>query len=190
MTAISNEWNDMNICELHGFIIAVVSVCYAPSEQEWQVLFENAFVPALPTSLLTLVTEEAEDIHALLQDKDDAYTYQPLLPDDSHAMIEQVTGISSWANGFLPGYAITSTVPRPDEKELLISLQSLARLKMTQEELDEVEADTQGGNAADYEELLEFARIVPVSISSIGKFTKVTSLPIIAGLPVNSPTRH
>lgn len=184
MTAVADEWSDMNICELQGFITAVVAVCKAPSESEWQLLFENSFIPELPEKLLDLVVEEGEDVHDMLQDKDDAYEYQPLLPDDTHAMVERLTGVASWANGFLTGYGITSSVPRPDEEELLRSLQRLARLKVSQEELDEAEEEAEGSTEQDYEELLEFARIVPVSISSMGEFKDVTKLPIIAGLPV------
>lgn len=182
MSAVADEWSDMNICELQGFITAVVTICKAPSEDEWKLLFENAFVPELPETLLNLVVEEGEDVHDQLQDTDDAYEYQPLLPDDTHDMVERITGIASWANGFLTGYGITSTTPRPDEEELLISLQRLGRLKLTYEELEEAEAEDEGSTEAQYEELLEFARIVPVSMSSMGEFKEVTKLPIIAGL--------
>lgn len=186
MTAVADEWSDMNICELHGFITAVVTVCKAPDETVWQLLFENAFIPALPEKLLMLVTEEAEDVHDQLQDTDDAYEYQPLLPDDTHDLVERITGIASWANGFLTGYGITSAVPRPDEEELLLNLQRVARLKVSHEELEEAEAEDEGSTDAQYEELLEFVRIVPVSLSSMGDFKEVAKLPIIAGVPVQA----
>lgn len=183
LTKVENEWNDMNLCELHGFVSAIVTICHAPNSQEWQLLFENAFIAQMPEDLLTLITEEAEDIHELLKDTDDAYEYQPLLPDESHALIERLTGLVSWGNGFLSGYAVTATVPRKDEEELLLNLQQLARLKLSQDDLDEAEAEEEGSTEAQFEELLEFARIVPVSMSSMGEFKQVTKLPIIAGLP-------
>lgn len=188
MTSCENEWEEMNICELQGLITAVVAICEAPTEKEWQLLFENAFIPLPPERLLQLIIEEGDDVHDQFKDKEDAYEYHPLLPDESHDIIERLTGIASWANGFLTGYGITCVTPRKDEEELLLSLQKLARLDINAEEIALAEEEDEGSTEADYIELVEFARMVPVSMSSMGDFKKVTKLPIIAGLPMQTKT--
>lgn len=192
LKAAYNTWHDMSLSELHGFATGVCCVVNAPTESEWQNIFTNGFVAPMPKELLAFFTEEAADIHEQLKDIDDAYEFEPLLPDESHALIKRINALATWADGFLTGYGLTGSTPQPDEVELLKNLQKLGRLKSEEEDsvlLDEL-ADNDSDSNDDFEELLEFARIVPVSLSSKGKFRSVSQLPIIAGLTIDGKVRN
>lgn len=191
LTQAYNDWHEMSLSELHGFATGLCCVVAAPTADEWQQVFEGGFVAPMPDALLEFFTEEAADIHEQLKDTDDAYEFEPLLPDESHALVQRINALAAWADGFLTGFGLTGVSPRADEVELLKNLQKLGRLKTEEDDsllLEELaDEDTDSDN--DFEELLEFARIVPVSMSSKGKFRQVSQLPIVAGLTLDGRVR-
>ena len=109
------DWNDVSISEVHGFMTGLMTACHAPDEQVWAKVFEELSFAPLPEPALTLLTEESEDIVFQLKDKDDAYSYTPLVPDDEHDLYERVIALKQWANGFMTGFGITDCQISADE---------------------------------------------------------------------------
>lgn len=178
-TAIE-DWTDVSISELHGFMTGLMTACNAPNEQEWAtVLAELSFAP-LPDAALTLLTEEAEDTVFQLKDKDDAYAYTPLVPDDEHDLYERVMALKQWANGFMTGFGITDCRLTSEENEMLMDLAKIGGIRLEEDE------DYEGGEES-YLYIYEFARMVPVSFAT-RKRKPVKELALISGLAMDAKT--
>ena len=142
--------------ELHGLLMGIVTVAHAPTSEEWQhILQQLAFAP-LSDEALQLLTDEGEDAAAALEE--DALDYMPLLPDDQHALEERVQALADWCNGMVLGFGLASGQLRPDEAELLQDLQEVAAVEFDSEDDDEE-------GEAGYADLVEFVRLIPVSLS-------------------------
>ena len=88
-----NDWHDVTISELHGLVSGVASVCDAPTANVWQTLLTELSFSELEPKALELLTEEAQDLVALLVDEDDSYQFLPLLPDDDHPLYERLMAL-------------------------------------------------------------------------------------------------
>lgn len=181
-----DDWRDVSISELHGLISGVLSVCDAPKAEEWQALLETLSFGELEKNALELVTEEGEDIVATLTDDNDSYQFMPLVPDDEHPLFERLTALSDWANGFMTGFGVTDSALRPEENALFNDLAKIGGLRM-----DEFDENLQGNDnpegEAYYVELLEFVRMIPVSVAGGRVRKSVGKLPLIAGFAMNRP---
>lgn len=185
-TQAFEDWHDVTISELHGLISGVLSVCDAPSEQEWQLLLTELSFTELEPKALEIVTEEGEDMVAVLTDDADSYQFMPLLPDDDHPLYERLMALKNWANGFLTGFGITDSALRPEENSLFNDLAKIGALR-----IDAYDEALQGTDNAEgeveYMELLEFVRMIPVSVSQGRVRKSVAKLPLIAGFAMNRP---
>ena len=142
--------------ELHGLLTGIICVTEVPSRDEWLQILSTIDVPKINEDALAMLAEEAEDIaHALSEDELD---YLPLLPDDEHSLAERVLALSDWCAGVVLGFGLASGHIRADEQELIESLQDVASV-----EFDESDDDEEG--EASYQELYEFVRLIPVSLS-------------------------
>ena len=142
--------------ELHGLLTGIICVTEVPSRDEWLQILSTIDVPKINEAALAMLAEEAEDIaHALSEDELD---YLPLLPDDEHSLAERVLALSDWCAGVVLGFGLASGHIRADEQELIESLQDVASV-----EFDESDDDEEG--EASYQELYEFVRLIPVSLS-------------------------
>lgn len=142
--------------ELHGLLTGIICVTEVPSRDEWLQILSTIDVPKVNEDALAMLAEEAEDIaHALSEDELD---YLPLLPDDEHSLAERVLALSDWCVGVVLGFGLASGHIRADEQELIESLQDVASV-----EFDESDDDEEG--EASYQELYEFVRLIPVSLS-------------------------
>ena len=142
--------------ELHGLVTGVICVTASPTADEWQQILATLNVPALDEEGLELLAQEGEDIaHALSEDELD---YLPLLPDDEHPLAERVQALADWAAGVVLGFGLASGHIRPDELELIEHLQDVAAV-----EFDESDNDEEGEQS--YQELYEFVRLIPISLS-------------------------
>lgn len=142
--------------ELHGLLTGIVCVTEAPTREQWSQILTTLNVPELSEDALTLLTHEAEDvIHALSEDELD---YLPMLPDDDHLLQERVQALSDWCAGVVLGFGLASGHIRPDELELIENLQDIAAV-----EFEDSDNDEEGESS--YEELYEFVRLIPVSLS-------------------------
>ncbi|WP_298144577.1 UPF0149 family protein [uncultured Acinetobacter sp.] len=142
--------------ELHGLVTGIVCVAEAPTASEWQQILATLNVPPLDDEGLQMLAQEAEDIaHALSEDELD---YLPLLPDDEHALAERVQALADWAAGVVLGFGLASGHIRADELELIEHLQDVAAV-----EFDESDNDEEGEQS--YQELYEFIRLIPISLS-------------------------
>lgn len=178
-TAIE-DWTDVSISELHGLMTGLMTACHAPSEQEWAtVLAELSFAP-LPDAALTLLTEEAEDTVFQLKDKDDAYAYTPLVPDDEHDLYERVMALKQWANGFMTGFGVSDCRLTSEENEMLMDLAKIGGIRLEEDEAYE-------GGEESYLYIYEFARMVPVSFAT-RKRKPVKDLALISGLAIDAKT--
>lgn len=182
-TKAFDDWTDISIHELHGLMTGIVCLCNAPKSHEWQqLLAELSFAPPSEPAL-ALLTEYGEDVSFALKDKDDAYAFEPLLPDDEHELEERLLALKDWAGGFLTGVGIADISPQKDENELLATLSKIGALRL---EYDD------DGNLVDADEsmffeLFEFARMVPVSLA-VRKRKSVGELAIIKGLAMGRKT--
>lgn len=142
--------------ELHGLLTGIVCVTEAPTREQWSQILTTLNVPELSEDALTLLTDEAEDvIHALSEDELD---YLPMLPDDDHLLQERVQALSDWCAGVVLGFGLASGHIRPDELELIENLQDIAAV-----EFEDSDNDEEGESS--YEELYEFVRLIPISLS-------------------------
>ena len=142
--------------ELNGLLTGIVCVTEAPTRDEWLQILSTLDVPKLDDSAIAVLSEEAEDIfHALSEDELD---YLPMLPDDEHSLSERVRALADWCEGVVLGFGLASGQIRAEEKELIESLQDVASV-----EFDESDNDEEG--EASYQELYEFVRLIPVSLS-------------------------
>ncbi|MCG6037408.1 UPF0149 family protein [Acinetobacter oleivorans] len=142
--------------ELHGLLTGIVCVTEAPTREQWSQILTTLNVPELSEDALTLLTDEAEDVvHAI---SDDELDYLPMLPDDEHPLQERVQALSDWCAGVVLGFGLASGHIRQDELELIENLQDIAAV-----EFEDSDNDEEGESS--YEELYEFVRLIPVSLS-------------------------
>ena len=175
-----DDWTDVSISEVHGLMTGLMTACNAPDEAVWAQVFEELSFGALPEPALTLLAEEAEDIVFQLKDKDDAYSYTPLVPDDEHDLYERVMALKQWANGFMTGFGITDCGISADENEMLSDLAKIGGIRLEEDEIFE-------GGEESYLHVYEFARMVPVSFATRQR-KPVKELPLIAGLAIDAKT--
>ena len=142
--------------ELHGLLTGIVCVSQPPSREQWQQILATLDVAELDEDALALLTEEAEDIaHSL---SDDELDYLPLLPDDEHLLGERVQALADWCAGVVLGFGLASGHLRTNEQELIEHLQDVASV-----EFEDSDDDEEGEES--YQELYEFVRLIPVSLS-------------------------
>ncbi|MFT4021307.1 MAG: UPF0149 family protein [Acinetobacter sp.] len=142
--------------ELHGLLTGIVCVTQAPSREEWVEILSTLNVPTLKEDALEILTDEAEDVaHALSEDELD---YLPMLPDDEHVLPERVQALADWCAGVVLGFGLASGHIRQDEIELIEHLQDVAAVIFEDSDNDE-------DGEMSYQELYEFVRLIPVSLS-------------------------
>ena len=142
--------------ELHGLLTGIVCVTQAPTTDEWSQILNTLNVPALQSEALESLTDEAEDVaHAL---SDDELDYLPMLPDDSHLLVDRVQALADWCAGVVLGFGLASGHIRGEEQELIEHLQDVAAV-----EFEDSDNDEEGEES--YQELYEFVRLIPVSLS-------------------------
>jgi hypothetical protein len=122
----------------------------------------------------------------VLTDDADSYQFMPLLPDDDHPLYERLMALKNWANGFLTGFGITDSALRPEENNLFNDLAKIGALRV-----DAYDEALQGSDNPEgevqYMELLEFVRMIPVSVAQGRVRKSVEKLPLIAGFAMNRP---
>ena len=175
-----DDWTDVSISEVHGMMTGLMTACNAPDEAVWAKVFEELSFSSLPDDALTLLAEEAEDTVFQLKDKDDAYSYTPLVPDDEHDLYERVMALKQWANGFMTGFGITDCGITKEENEMLSDLAKIGGIRLEEDESFE-------GGEESYLYIYEFARMVPVSFAT-RKRKDVKDIALIAGLSIDAKT--
>ncbi len=142
--------------EMHGLLTGIVCVTNAPTREEWQKILASLQIPTLADEAVGIICDETADIaHALSEDELD---YLPLLPDDEHPLQERVQALADWCAGVVLGFGLASGQLRGDEVELIEHLQDVAAV-----EFDASDDDEEGEES--YQELYEFVRLIPVSLS-------------------------
>lgn len=165
--------------ELHGLLTGIVCVTEAPTREEWSQILTTLNVPELSEEALALLTDEAEDVvHALSEDELD---YLPMLPDDEHLLQERVQALSDWCAGVVLGFGLASGHVRSDERELIEHLQDVAAV-----EFEDSDNDEEGESS--YEELYEFVRLIPVSLSIGRKKITVAESSLLKNFHAKSKT--
>lgn len=163
--------------ELHGLLTGIVCVTNAPTGTEWRQILETLNVPELEPAALSLLTDESEDVaHALSEDELD---YLPLLPDDEHLLQERVQALADWCAGVVLGFGLASGHIRSDEIELIEHLQDVAAV-----EFEDSDNDEEGEES--YQELYEFVRLIPVSLSVGRKKVPVEESSLLKNLHAKS----
>ncbi|MCW8037836.1 MULTISPECIES: UPF0149 family protein [Acinetobacter] len=156
--------------ELHGLLTGIVCVTQVPTREEWQQILATLEVTEISDEAIAALTDETEDIaHALSEDELD---YLPLLPDDEHSLSERVQALADWCAGVVLGFGLASGHLRAEEQELIEHLQDVASV-----EFDESDDDDEGEES--YQELYEFVRLIPVSLSMGRKKIEVAESPLL-----------
>ena len=156
--------------ELHGLLTGIVCVTEIPTPDEWLQILSTLDVPKLTDQALEILADETEDVsHALSEDELD---YLPMLPDDEHTLAERVQALADWCAGVVLGFGLASGHIRSDEQELIESLQDVASV-----EFDESDDDEEGEES--YQELYEFVRLIPISLSMGRKKIEVAESPLL-----------
>lgn len=181
-SATFSDWTDVSISELHGLMTGLMTACDAPDADGWKKVLEELSFSEMEEPALNLLTEEAEDTVFTLKDKDDAYAYTPLVPDDEHDLYERIVALKHWANGFMTGFGVTDCTLTAEENEMLADLAKIGAIRI------EPDDEFEGGEES-YLHLFEFARMVPVSLAT-RKRKPVLELPLIAGLSMGSKTAN
>ena len=164
--------------ELHGLMMGLLCVVQAPTELEWQHVIRMLEVKPFEAPALRLLTEEAEDAAAALED--DSLDYMPMLPDDQHSLAERVSALADWCNGVVLGFGLSSSPLRTGEEEQLQDMQDIAAV-----EFEAADDDEEG--EASYADLVEFARLIPVSLALGRKKVPIAQLPMFtANNPMQS----
>lgn len=134
-TQAFSDWTDISISELHGLMTALVCAVKPPTSDEWvKILGELSF--AVPNDkALALLSEYGEDVSFALKDKDDAYEFTPLVPDDEHDLYERLVALKDWAGGFITGIGVADLYLKDDELEMLGDLSKIASLRPDPDEL-------------------------------------------------------
>ncbi|MHA3051046.1 UPF0149 family protein [Acinetobacter sp. ANC 4640] len=156
--------------ELHGLLTGIVCVTQPPSRDEWLQILATLNISAPNEEALVLLGDEAEDVaHALSEDELD---YLPLLPDDEHVLQERVQALADWCAGVVLGFGLASGHLRKDEVELIEHLQEVAAV-----EFEDSDNDEEG--EISYQELYEFVRLIPVSLSIGRKKVDISETPLL-----------
>lgn len=148
--------------QLHGCISGLLSAG-APAEPEYG-------LDALEQSLaLGLHGEFADRVMQLytftaLALQDEAFNFQPLMPDDDEELAVRAAALASWCDGFLAGFAyrvaaadVSSLTLSKDVGEILTDIAAMAQAVCTDEESEDDAEDS-------YFELVEYLRAAVVNI--------------------------
>lgn len=174
------DWSDVSISELHGIMTGVMTACHATDEEGWTRLLEELSFAVPNQKALELLTEYGEDVSFALKDKDDAYAYEPLVPDDEHELYERVLALKDWAGGYITGVGVTQISLSDEENELMRTLMEIAAIRLDDEE------SLEGGEEM-WLQLFEFARMVPVSLATRSR-KHVKDLALLKGLAPDAKT--
>ena len=156
--------------ELHGLLTGIVCVTQVPTREEWQQILATLEVTEISEEAIAILADETEDIaHALSEDELD---YLPLLPDDEHSLAERVQALADWCTGVVLGFGLASGRLRAEEQELIEHLQDVASV-----EFEEADDDDEGEES--YQELYEFVRLIPISLSMGRKKIEVAESPLL-----------
>lgn len=172
------DWHDVSISELHGLMSAIMTACQPTDTDGWTLILQELSFDVPNLEALTLLSEYAEDVSFMLKDNDDAYGYEPLVPDDEHELSERFLALKDWAGGFITGLGVAEVALSADENEQVADLAKIASIRP--DENDEFDGDEEG-----YLYLFEFARMVPVLLFRKNR-KNIKELSIIKGL---SPER-
>lgn len=142
----------------------------APTRDEWEQILSTLEVLEVHPEALAILTDESEDIANALSD--DELDYLPLLPDDTHTLAERVQALADWCAGVVLGFGLAAGHLRAEEHELIEHLQDVAAV-----EFDESDDDEEGEES--YQELYEFVRLIPVSLSMGRKKVEVSETPLL-----------
>ncbi len=143
--------------ELHGLVTGVVCVAAPPNRAGWQALLAGLEVEAADDDGgWRLLEDEGQDLSAALAE--DNLDFEPLLPDDDQPLWLRVQALGAWCSGLLLGFALAGGQVRADENDLINDVQDIGQMDW------EGQADDEDGEN-DYADLLEFVRLVPVSLS-------------------------
>lgn len=179
-TAAFSDWTDVSISELHGIMSGIMTACHATDVDGWAQILEELSFELPNEAALELLTEYAEDVSFALKDKDDAYGYEPLVPDDEHELYERVLALKDWAGGYISGVGVTQISLSDEENELMRTLMEIAAIRLDDEE------SLEGGEEM-WLQLFEFARMVPVSLATRSR-KHVKDLALLKGLAPDANT--
>lgn len=153
--------------EIHGMLTGLICAGFAFESHDYLALVNDCFNnnEMMPMPVKSLVKDLYSGIWQGLSD--DAFGFQPLLPDDDDSIVERTAGLAAWVQGFNLGFGLQhkdSPVSSEEAKEVLADFAEIANLS------DDVDEDEDCEQA--YFEIAEYVRI-----SSLLIFSELGTLP-------------
>lgn len=142
--------------ELHGLLTGLMTLTEPIAAADWQQLLTDLGYDPLDDASMRLLTDEGSDIFDELSE--DAWAFEPLLPDEDQPLSLQAKALADWALGFMLGVGLSGVSLHADEIELIDTLEQIAQLDS---EAIEGESEQQAG---DLMELQEFVRLAPATL--------------------------
>ncbi len=157
------EWSEqfsripeLSPSELHGLVVGLCCGALPPSEAQWSQILDQLGLEGLDASALRLLVDESEDTSDLLAD--DPLELQPMVPPDDFPLSARTEALADWCSGVLLGFGLVHGQLKGDDEEHLRDLQQIAGMQFDADEDDEE-------GELGYAEVLEFARLIPGSLS-------------------------
>lgn len=145
-----------SVAELQGMFCGQLSGVRDRSEEEWlEEMRDFADLSHFD------ITAEQRDLVVFLLERcrteldDDAYQFQPLLPDDQCPLTDRAVALGAWCRGYLHGFGasgVTKDTQIPPEVAEVI--RDLAQISQAVKEVEGEEEETE----ADWIELVEYLR--------------------------------
>lgn len=166
LQVVLQGWHaDLGAAELHGQVVGWLCGDGPPGQADWIALLglEEQFGRAAAGDAERILRALADASWQALEDTD--LGFQPLLPDDEHALGERVEALLGWSRGFLGGLGLSGF--RTDRgadgvNEFLADLGSIAASAV-----NALDDDEEGEMA--YAELLEFLRMGTLLVHLSGR---------------------
>ncbi|MEY8200253.1 MAG: UPF0149 family protein [Colwellia sp.] len=151
---LTSENVQTHASEIHGVLAGLVCAGFAFEDQGYLVMLTDLFNnnEAFPTPVKTCFKQMFSELWENIID--DAYTFQPMLPDDDDTLVERGHALGAWVQGFNLGFGLQqkdSPVTSNEIKEILVDFAEIANLS------DEMEEDEDTEQA--YFEISEYVRI-------------------------------
>jgi uncharacterized protein len=170
--------------QLHGCVSGLLSAG-APAEPEYGL---DALEQSLDLRLHGEFADRAMQLYTFtaLALQDEAFNFQPLLPDDDEELAVRTSALAGWCEGFLAGFAYRVTAAdssagalSKDAGEVLTDIAAIAQAVTVDDEGEDEAEDS-------FIELVEYLRVAVVNIFlDCGADTQSDQPPPGAGRPLH-----
>jgi uncharacterized protein YgfB (UPF0149 family) len=155
---LANNGITSSAAELHGLLTGLLCSGNVEAESgDIGLLLEPPLqLPPIVQQLLERFTATAQEQLSSID-----YSFQPYLPSDDSKIVERVTALGAWCDGFTVGFAASYILPESklgaEVSEILTDFAQFADVGENQSDLSEQDE-------ADYMELMEYVRMATITV--------------------------